>query len=304
MVGVSTSTQTKRVSTNPGTNAPHAAAFVTTHWSIVLSAGQSDTTRAQSALSKLCQTYWYPLYAYVRGRGHSREDAQDLTQEFFARLLQKNWIASADREKGRFRSFLLTAMKRFLADEWDKARAQKRGGGLPLLSLQFDTAETRLRREPADEVTPEQSFERRWVLTLLDEVLKRLRTEYEQEGNAELFVELNPCLVGDRTLLPYAELAKKLALSESAVKSAVHRLRHIKDAARNLKLSTVNGRITADMILLGGGQSVSLDAVNGEVELAVPGRSGVAQPEIGGAYDGVARRAERLFHQMNHPPAL
>jgi RNA polymerase sigma-70 factor (ECF subfamily) len=225
MVGVSTSTQTKRVSTNPGTNAPHAAAFVTTHWSIVLSAGQSDTTRAQSALSKLCQTYWYPLYAYVRGRGHSREDAQDLTQEFFARLLQKNWIGSADREKGRFRSFLLTAMKRFLADEWDKARAQKRGGGLPLLSLQFDTAETRLRREPADEVTPEQSFERRWVLTLLDEVLKRLRTEYEQEGNAELFVELNPCLVGDRTLLPYVELAKKLALSESAVKSAVHRLR-------------------------------------------------------------------------------
>jgi RNA polymerase sigma-70 factor (ECF subfamily) len=223
MVGVSTSTQTKRVPTNPGTNAPHAAAFVTTHWSIVLSAGQSDTMRAQSALSKLCQTYWYPLYAYVRGRGHSREDAQDLTQEFFARLLQKNWIASADREKGRFRSFLLTAMKRFLADEWDKGRAQKRGGGLPLLSLQFDTAETRLRREPADEVTPEQSLERRWVLTLLDEVLKRLRTEYEQEGNAELFVELNPCLVGDRTLLPYVELAKKLALSESAVKSAVHR---------------------------------------------------------------------------------
>lgn len=225
MLGVSTSTQTKRVSTNPGTNAPHAAAFVTTHWSIVLSAGQSDTTRAQNALSKLCQTYWYPLYAYVRGRGHSREDAQDLTQEFFARLLEKNWIGSADREKGRFRSFLLTAMKRFLADEWDKARAQKRGGGLPLLSLQFDTAETRLSHEPADEVTPEQSFERRWVLTLLDEVLKRLRTEYEQEGNAELFAELNPCLVGDRTSLPYAELAKKLTLSESAVKSAVHRLR-------------------------------------------------------------------------------
>jgi RNA polymerase sigma factor (sigma-70 family) len=225
MVGVSTSAQNKGTSKNFGTNAPHAAAFVTTRWSIVLAAGRSDTARSRDALSKLCQTYWYPLYAYVRGRGNSQEDAQDLTQEFFARLLEKNWIGSADREKGRFRSFLLTAMKRFLADEWDKARAQKRGGGLPLLSLQFDTAETRLSREPADEVTPEQSFERRWVLTLLDEVLKRLRTEYEQEGNAELFVELNPCLVADRTSMPYAELAKKLALSESAVKSAAHRLR-------------------------------------------------------------------------------
>jgi RNA polymerase sigma-70 factor (ECF subfamily) len=158
-------------------------------------------------------------------RGYGREDAQDLTQEFFVRLLEKKWIGSADREKGRFRSFLLTAMKRFLADEWDKARAQKRGGGLALLPLQFDTAETRLVREPADEITPEQSFERRWVLALLDEVLKRLRVEYEQEGNAELFSNLHPCLVGDRTSLPYAELAKKLVVSEEAVKSAVYRLR-------------------------------------------------------------------------------
>jgi RNA polymerase sigma-70 factor (ECF subfamily) len=225
MAGVSTSMQSRGVSTTPGTHAPHAASFVTTHWSVVLSAGQSDTPRALDALSKLCQTYWYPLYAYVRGRGHCREDAQDLTQAFFARLLEKKWIGSADREKGRFRSFLLTAMKRFLADEWDKVRAQKRGGGVPLLPLQFDTAETRLSREPVDDVTPEQSFERRWVLTLLDEVLKRLRMEYKQEGNTELFAELNPCLVGDRTSLPYAELARKLALTESAVKSAVHRLR-------------------------------------------------------------------------------
>ena len=225
MADVSTSTQTKRVSTHPGAGAPQAAAFVTTHWSIVLTAGRCDTPRAREALSKLCQTYWYPLYAYVRGRGHAREDAQDLTQEFFARLLEKNWVGSADRQKGRFRSFLLIAMKRFLSDEWDKARAQKRGGGVPLLPLQFDTAETRLSREPVDEVTPEHSFERRWVLTLLDEVLKRLRTEYEQEGNAKLFAGLHPCLVGDRTSLPYAELATKLALSESAVKSAVHRLR-------------------------------------------------------------------------------
>ena len=191
----------------------------------MLTAGRTDSADVSEALSKLCQTYWYPLYAYVRMRGYGREDAQDLTQEFFARLLEKNWIGSADREKGRFRSFLLTAMKRFLADEWDKARAQKRGGGLPLLPLEFDTAETRLVREPADEITPEQSFERRWVLALLDEVLKRLRVEYEQEGNAKLFSNLHPCLVGDRTSLPYAELAKKLVVSEEAVKSAVFRLR-------------------------------------------------------------------------------
>jgi RNA polymerase sigma-70 factor (ECF subfamily) len=208
----------------PG-DAVRCPAFAATHWSIVISAAHSGATGAPEALAKLCQTYWYPLYAYVRRRGHGREDAQDLTQEFFARLLEKNWIADADREKGRFRSFLLTAMNRFLADEWDKARAQKRGGGRPLLSLSFDTAETRLSHEPADEVTPEQSFERRWVLTLLEEVLVRLRREFEQEGNGELFAALNPCLIGERTAQPYAELAKKLALSESAVKSAVYRLR-------------------------------------------------------------------------------
>jgi RNA polymerase sigma factor (sigma-70 family) len=225
MAAVSTSAQAKHGPTQAGPTAPRGAAFATTRWSIVLMARRDDTTRARDALSKLCQTYWYPLYAYARGRGHGREDAQDLTQEFFARLLEKDWLDRADREKGRFRSFLLIAMKRFLADEWDKARAQKRGGGLPMFSLQFDTAETRLSHELADEVTPEQSFERRWVLTLLDEVLKRLRVEYEKEGSAELFTELTPCLIGERTSLPYAELAKKLAFSESAMKSAVHRMR-------------------------------------------------------------------------------
>lgn len=210
---------------SPPGQAGHGCVFVTTHWSLVLSAGRSDSTRAQNALAQLCQTYWYPLYAYARARGHPREDAQDLTQEFFARLLAHDWVGKADRAKGRFRSFLLTAMKRFMADEWDKARAQKRGGGAPLLPLPFDTAETRWCREPADQLTPEDCFERRWVMTLLKEVLQRLRSEYEQEGNAALFSEINPCLVGERAALPYAELAGKLNLSESAVKSAVHRLR-------------------------------------------------------------------------------
>ena len=208
-----------------GSDAPQRPAFVTTHWSVVLTAGRSDTVRAHDALANLCQTYWYPLYAYVRRRGHSPEDAQDLTQAFFARLLERNWVGQADQQKGRFRSFLLSAMNHFLADEWDKARAQKRGGGILPVPLQFDTAETRYGHEPADNVTPEQNYERRWALTLLDTVLRRLRSEYEQEGKAELFTALNPCLVGDRTAQPYAELAVKLGISEGTVKSAVHRLR-------------------------------------------------------------------------------
>ncbi len=191
----------------------------------MLTAGRSDTTRAHAALANLCQTYWYPLYAYVRRRGHSPEDAQDLTQAFFARLLERNWVGQADQQKGRFRSFLLSAMNHFLADEWDKARAQKRGGGILPVPLQFDTAETRYGHEPADNVTPEQNYERRWALTLLDKVLQRLRSGYEQEGKKELFAALNPCLVGDRTGQPYAELAVTLGVSEGAVKSAVHRLR-------------------------------------------------------------------------------
>ena len=199
--------------------------FVTTRWSVVLTAGHSDTAHALVALEKLCRTYWYPLYAYVRRRGQSPEDAKDLTQEFFARLLERNWVGRADQQKGRFRSFLLSALNHFLADEWDKARAQKRGGGQTPVPLQFDTAETRYGHEPVDNVTPEHTYERRWALTLLDEVLQRLRSEYEQEGRAEFFTALHPCLVGDRTAQPYAELAVKLGVSEGTVKSAVHRLR-------------------------------------------------------------------------------
>ena len=222
---VSISGQTAPESTSTHHEPPQRPVFVTTHWSMVLAAGRSDTTHARAALEKLCQAYWYPLYAYVRRRGHSPEDAKDLTQEFFARLLERNWVGRADQQKGRFRSFLLSAMNHFLADEWDKARAQKRGGGMTPVPLQFDTAETRYGHEPVDNVTPEHSYERRWALTLLEEVLQRLRSEYEQEGRTELFTALHPCLVGDRTAQPYAELATKLGVSEGTVKSAVHRLR-------------------------------------------------------------------------------
>ena len=156
----------------------HLGAFVTTHWSVVLAATRSDTTRAQAALARLCQAYWYPLYAYVRRRGYEAHDAQDLTQEFFTRLLEQNWLAQADRERGRFRTFLLAALSHFLANEWDKARAKKRGGAVQIVPLQLDSAETRYGQEPADPVTPEQCFERRWALALLEEVLNRLREEH------------------------------------------------------------------------------------------------------------------------------
>jgi RNA polymerase sigma factor (sigma-70 family) len=222
---VNTSRQTAPESTSTRLEPPHRPVFVTTHWSVVLKAGQSDTTRARAALENLCESYWYPLYAYVRRRGYSPEDAQDLTQEFFARLLERNWVGRADRQKGRFRSFLLSAMNHFLADEWDKARAQKRGGGVMPVPLQFDAAETRYGHEPADSTTPEQNFERRWALTLLDKVLRRLRAEYEQEGRAELFTALHPCLVGERAGQRYADLAIRLGVTEGVVKSAVHRLR-------------------------------------------------------------------------------
>lgn len=206
----------------------------------MVTAGRGDTPGAQAALEKLCRTYWYPLYSYVRRRGHSPEDAQDLTQEFFSRLLQRNWVGSADQQKGRFRSFLLSAMNHFLADEWDKARAQKRGGGLTPVPLQFDTAETRYGLEAADPLTPEQNYERRWALTLLEKVLGRLRQEYQSQHREDLFTALHPCLTGDRTSQPYAELGPKLGLSEGGVKAAVHRLRqHYRQLLREEIAQTV-----------------------------------------------------------------
>jgi RNA polymerase sigma-70 factor (ECF subfamily) len=206
-------------------SSPRAAVFATTRWTQVLAAGAGEHTQARLALEHLCRTYWYPLYAYVRRRGHPPHDAQDLTQAFFARLLERQWVGDADRERGRFRTFLLTAMSRFLANEWDRVRAQKRGGLIPHVPVQLDTAETRYGHEPADNRTPEQCFDRRWALTLLDTVLQRLRAEYDREGKAELFTALNGTLVGGRESQPYAALAAQLAMNEGAVKVAVHRLR-------------------------------------------------------------------------------
>ena len=191
---------------------------------MVLTAARSDTTRAQDALAKLCQVYWFPLYTYVRWRGYSPEDSQDLTQEFFARLLERNAIATVSPEKGRFRSFLLASLNHFLSDEWDKARAQKRGAG-KVISLDTENAETWLRQQPVDELTPEKAFELRWAITLLEQVYRRLAEEHRQLGKADLFDVLRTTLAGPGNAAPYAELAARLGMNEGAVKVAVHRLR-------------------------------------------------------------------------------
>jgi RNA polymerase sigma-70 factor (ECF subfamily) len=222
------STATSAASSEPGSSpdpAPPRALFVTTHWSQVLAAANQASPNSDDALETLCRAYWYPLYAYVRRRGHSPDDAEDLTQAFFARLLEKNWLADADRERGRFRSFLLASLKHFLANEWDKAQTQKRGGRVHVIPLETAVAETRYQREPADEAAADKAFDRRWALALLDLVLAGLRDEYHATRKGELFEQLRSTLAGERAAAPYAEIAARLRLSEGAVKVAVHRLR-------------------------------------------------------------------------------
>ena len=202
-----------------------AAQFATTHWSVVLAAAEEDSPQAAAALETLCRTYWYPLYAYLRRRGYSPEDAQDLTQSFFTRLLQENLPAQADRTKGKFRSFLLLTLSHFLSDERERAIAGKRGGGQVLLSLDAEAPEDRYRLEPADEATPEKLFERRWAQTILDHALVRLRKEYVTVGRADAYAVLQAFEPGEQKTLSYAEAAARLGVSESALKSTIHRLR-------------------------------------------------------------------------------
>jgi RNA polymerase sigma-70 factor (ECF subfamily) len=207
-----------------------------------LSARRKDSPQSAAALETLCRTYWYPLYAYVRRQGHSPPDAQDLTQEFFARLLQKDYLKAAAREKGRFRTFLIVALKRFLANEWDRVRAQKRGGGQPLLSLDTELAEQRYRIEPAEQATADKIYERRWALTLLDRTLARLREEFAATGRARDFDRLKVCLTAERGEISYAEIAAALGLSEGAARVAVHRLRkRFREVFREEIAHTVSG---------------------------------------------------------------
>jgi RNA polymerase sigma-70 factor (ECF subfamily) len=199
--------------------------FATTHWSLVLAACGQPSPQARDALADLCRAYWYPLYAFIRRTGHDAGAAEDLTQEFFARLLEKGWLGQADREKGRFRSFLLTACKHFLANERHRAQAQKRGGGITHVPIDFHGANERYAHEPVEAVTPERLFERRWALALLDHVLSELRAEYTASGKERLFDVLKTRLGGASDALPYETVAAELGLSEGAVKVAAHRLR-------------------------------------------------------------------------------
>ncbi len=202
-----------------------AAQFATTHWSVVIAAGGEDVPQRSEALEKLCQSYWYPLYAYVRRRGFGPEDAQDLTQEFFVRLLRKNFPAQADRAKGKFRSFLLLTLNHFLADEFDRATACKRGGGQALIPLDGDMAEGRYLKEPAENLSPEKLFERRWAQSILENAIQRLREEYRAENQSEAYEVLKAFEPGEQLTLSYAEAAGRLGISESALKSKIHRLR-------------------------------------------------------------------------------
>lgn len=205
------------------------AEFPSTQWSVVLAAGGRRSTEARRALESLFEVYWYPLYAYVRRRGHDFHEAQELTQEFVARLLEKRSIGVADRERGRFRSFLIASLKHFLTNEWDRARAKKRGGGVRVLSLDIpidmDTAERRYSLEPVHGMTPERIFERRWALTLVERVTERLRAEARKARKLKLFDALKPHLMGEGGGTSYADVASALRMKEGAVKTAVHRLR-------------------------------------------------------------------------------
>ena len=179
----------------------------------------------QRGVEKLCETYWYPLYAYVRRRGYSAHDAQDLTQAFFAYLLERQSLANANPELGRFRSYILGAMKYFLSGEWAKMQRQKRGGGRPILSLDMVGAEGRFGLDVADNAVPDRVFDREWGAALLEKVLSRLEAEYQSEGKSSLFSALKQTLAGSRESQPYALLAAQLEMNQGAVKTAVHRLR-------------------------------------------------------------------------------
>ena len=202
---------------------PGPSRFPTTRWTLVVAAGDPHRKEARSALVSLCENYWYPLYAYLRRRGYRADEAQDLTQEFFIRVLEGRYLDRADPEKGRFRSFILTSLKFFVADEEDRHRARKRGGGM-VVPLEFSSGEERYQREPAHDETPERIFERRWALSMLDRVVERLRNEFVHHGRAEHFERLKMFLLGQSDA-PYAELAREMNTSEGALKVAIHRLR-------------------------------------------------------------------------------
>ena len=220
--------------------------FTTTHWSVVLAAGQGESPHAAQALETLCRTYWYPLYAYVRRSGHTHENAQDLTQEFFARLLAKHYLSAVHLERGKFRWFLLSAVKRFLINERERASAVKRGGTSPHIPFDGQKAEERYRLDAADQSTPDKLFDRAWATNLIQTTYQRLEEEYALEGKGRLFEQLRVFLSGDRADLTCAEAGAELGMTEGAIKVAVHRLRRrYRDLLREQVAQTV--RTAADL---------------------------------------------------------
>ena len=201
------------------------AQFATTRWSIVVSAARESSPESNAALETLCRAYWYPLYAFIRRQGFTPDDASDLAQEFFSRLLEKRCLVGVDSARGRFRSFLLVSLQNFLANEWDKARAQKRGGGSAPLSIDAVSAEASYLLEPVHDLTAERIYERRWAMTLLERVLQRLQNEYVQAQKGRLFETLQPTIVDAGGAAAYRDLGVEIGMGEGAVKVAVHRLR-------------------------------------------------------------------------------
>lgn len=205
--------------------------YATTRWSLILAAAklpdpsEKDKEDGFEALSYLCQTYWLPLFAFAKRRTSSIEEAQDLTQSFFQKLLEKNYLANADPNRGRFRAFLITAFKHFLSNEWDKAHTIKRGGNVKTLSLDFQKGDSQLSMEPASSLTPEQIFERQWVMTLLRNTLARLSDEYDEKGKGEFFERLKDFIVGESADTNYSELASEFNSTEAAIKMTVYRMR-------------------------------------------------------------------------------
>lgn len=231
-------------SSDPEGSRPKFAAgvFTTTHWSVVLSAGHPESPSAQQALDLLCRNYWYPLYAFVRREGHSPMDAEDLTQGFFAKLVEKNYLGQVHRERGKFRSFLLAALRHYVCDEYDRDRALKRGGGRVVRWDEADRSEERYRNEKDETLSPERLYDREWAVTLLERALERLRREYRAAEKEALFERLKLFAAGGKSDLPWSEVAAQAGLTESALKSALHRLRRrYRDLIRDEVAQTVSG---------------------------------------------------------------
>jgi len=216
--------------------------FLTTHWSLVVQAADRGSPASAEALEALCRTYWLPLYLYVRRRAPNIDEAHDLTQEFFSRLLEKNYLAAAQPDRGRFRAFLLTAFKHFLANEWERARAQKRGGGKPAIPLDFRTGDSHHALEPAGGLTPEEAYDREWATTLLAAVIASLREEFTRDGKQAEFDLLKGFLTGEHAAETFAMAAQKLGRSEGAVKMSVQRLKaRFRERLRDEIAQTVSG---------------------------------------------------------------